>query len=118
MPVQGQIAPGLALGTLAADASNGTTNVFVNGRNLPVQELVWLQTTLRTQVLQGRYWLDAAGNMGLEGGPALVNLVAASRASGGGAGGDNFWSSSTGRGNESNGAGYVCTGGTCATYGM
>lgn len=117
-PVQGQIQPGMPFGELAADASRGTTNVFVNGRNLPVVEVLFLQNLLQTAVMQGRYWLDAQGNVGVEGGPAMVNLYAVARSRGGG-GGDNFWSSATARGNESNGAGYVCVnGGTCATYGM
>jgi hypothetical protein len=39
-------------------------------------------------VLPGRYWVDAQGNCGIEGGPAFVNLrVAAAQAAGGGAGG-------------------------------
>jgi hypothetical protein len=29
--------------------------------------------------LPGRYWLDAHGNLGVEGGPPLVNLVTALR---------------------------------------
>ena len=122
MPVQGQTYPGLSFGRLAPDASHGTTYVVVNGRTLPVQEVAWLQQLLRVAyITPGSYWLDAQGNIGVEGGPVLVNLYAAARSNGGnggGGGGDNFWSSRTGRGNESNGAGYVCTGGTCATYGM
>jgi hypothetical protein len=34
----------------------------------------------RGVVYPGRYWVDAQGNAGPEGGPALVNLVAVARA--------------------------------------
>lgn len=116
MPVQGQIQPGLASAPLAPNASHGTTNVFVNGRNLPAQEVAWLEQLLRSRIAAGRYWLDAQGNVGYEGGGAVANLVVVARRNHGG--GDNFWAGRAGAGNESGGAGYVCTGGTCATYGM
>lgn len=73
-PTVGLVLPGLELGgSLRADASNGTTLVWVNGRRLPWPDLVALQQ-LTGPVLPGRYWLDANGNAGFEGGPALVNL--------------------------------------------
>jgi hypothetical protein len=79
-PAQGQIAPGLALGgPLQARASVGAragiTGVFVNGRELHPQELVYLQQ-LYGSVRPARYWLDAGGVGGFEGGPAIFDLRA------------------------------------------
>lgn len=75
----GRIDAGLKLGgRLRADASNGNTRVFVNGRRLPAVELQAL-VRLVGRVAPGRYWLDAYGNAGFEGGPAIVNIVAAHR---------------------------------------
>lgn len=123
-PAAGFIQAGLELGQMSADASGGTTGVYVNGRNLHQQDLMGLQQLLQTVVQPGNYWLDHMGNMGVQGGPALVNLVQVARAqSGGGNGGggdDNFWSNprTNATGNSSGGAGYVCVDGSCATYGM
>lgn len=88
-PTAGFTTAGLDIGgPLRADASRGTTAVFINGRQLPVQDVLALQALLGA-VHAGRYWVDAQGNAGLEGGPPLVNLVAVARAraaqSGGGA---------------------------------
>jgi len=80
-PWAGQIQAGLRLGgPLRESASNGNTGVIVNGRRLPWTELLALQA-LVGYVRPGRYWLDPYGNAGFEGGPALVNLAAASRQS-------------------------------------
>jgi hypothetical protein len=66
--------PGLALGgPLRANASNGHTGVFVNGRELHRLDLVALQGL--GQAWSGRYWLDALGNFGREGGRMLGNLA-------------------------------------------
>jgi hypothetical protein len=82
----GQIHPFLDLGgPLKAKASNGTTGVFINGRELHVVDVLRLQQI--TRVIPGRYWCDAYGNIGFEGGPVLVNLwalAAAANARGGG----------------------------------
>jgi hypothetical protein len=78
-PTLGQIPAGLKLGRLHAQASGGSTGVFVNGRRLPRAELDALQQLVGT-VRPGRYWLDALGNAGLEDGPPLVNLIDAYRA--------------------------------------
>jgi len=78
-PALGQIHAGLNLGgRLPPQASNGDTDVYVNGRRLPRAELSALEQ-LVGPVEPGRYWLDAAGNAGLEGGPVLVNVIAAHR---------------------------------------
>ena len=78
-PTLAFIVPDLDLGgPLAADASGGNTGVFLNGRELPQYDLVEL-TRLVGFVSPGRYFLDANGNAGFEGGPPMINLVAASR---------------------------------------
>jgi hypothetical protein len=106
--------PGHDLGTLAADASAGTTEVYLNGRNLTVTEVQILTYLAQTPIPPGRYWLDAQGNTGYEGYNIPVgNLFAAARMAqqrgGGGGGGDNFWTSrfSAGNYNADNSQGYV-----------
>lgn len=80
-PAAGIILPFLDIGgPLQANASNGNTGVFFNGRQLHVLDVVALQQI--TPVYQGRYWVDAQGNIGLEGGPALVNLWVLANAGG------------------------------------
>lgn len=107
-PTLAFIMPGLDLGgPLAPDASAGSTGVFVNGRELPPYDLIAL-TRLVGFVQPGRYFLDAMGNAGFEGGPPMVNLVAASRQLQSQGGGDGWYSQSAqAGGNESGGAGYV-----------
>jgi hypothetical protein len=74
-PTSGFTFPGLNLGgPLHADASRGNTRVFINGRELHYLDVLALQQ-LVIQVLPGRYWVDAQGYCGYEGGPALLNLV-------------------------------------------
>ena len=71
---RGFVQAGLRLGgPLPADISGGGTGVFINGRELPPIDLAALQR-LTGPVAPARYWLDAEGNAGLEGGPALANL--------------------------------------------
>ena len=78
-PTQGFIPAGLQLGgPLQPDASGGATRVFINGRQLPMQDVVALRQLVGTTI-PGRYWLDAQGNVGVEGGPAFMNLVALAR---------------------------------------
>lgn len=73
-PTVGFGAAGLSLGgTLRADASGGNTRVFINGRELHSIDVLGLSQL--GPVYPGRYWVDAAGNCGFEGGPAFVNLV-------------------------------------------
>ena len=72
-PAMGLIQPLMKLGgPLKADASNGNTGVFINGRELHSLDVRALQQI--TVVIPGRYWCDAQGNIGFEGGPPLVNL--------------------------------------------
>ncbi len=86
-PSVGQIVPGLVLGgALQADASSGATGVFINGREIHMQELLELQSIFG-EVPLGRYWLGADGIGGLEGGPPSFELAPApSQAEGGGSG--------------------------------
>ena len=78
-PTAGFTVAGLNLGgPLKADASNGNTGVFINGRQLHTMDVLGLQQLIGA-VYPGRYWVDAYGNAGFEGGPALVNLIAVAR---------------------------------------
>ncbi len=73
-PVAGFVVAGINVGgDLRPDASHGNTNVFINGRELHIQDVRALQQL--GPVLPGRYWVDAYGNCGFEGGPFFVNLV-------------------------------------------
>jgi hypothetical protein len=73
----GFIAAGLDLGgALPADASSGTTGVFLNGRELPTEDLQQLEQLVFQPIAPGRYVLDAAGNYGAEGRPTQVNIFA------------------------------------------
>ena len=81
-PTAGYMTPDLELGgPLAPDASHGDTGVFVNGRELHARE-VWDLRQVVGVVYPGRYWFDAQGNYGLEGGPPMGNLWAIARGSG------------------------------------
>lgn len=72
-PTLGFIQAGLALGgSLQTDASNGDTGVFINGRQLHRLDVIGLQQL--GPVLPGRYWVDAMGNVGFEGGMMFGNL--------------------------------------------
>ena len=67
-PVTGQMSPGLRLGgALRADASAGTSGVFINGRQLTQGEKAYIEQTCRTPVARGRYSVDARGIGGFEG---------------------------------------------------
>jgi hypothetical protein len=101
--------PGLPLGgRLPAHASGGgngrLTGVFVNGRELHPYDVRAL-IALYGQVWPGRWWVNALGYFGPEGGPAIGNLrqAAASRGGsswsrGGGAGSNSFWTGGDGNG--------------------
>src|SRR5262249_17922656 len=72
----GFLPAGLPLGgPLMADASNGTSGIFVNGRQLTTGEEAFLETVLGSPIAPGRYFLDANGDAGMEGGPVLVTRV-------------------------------------------
>jgi len=83
-PAEGFIAAGLNLGgPLREDASHGDTGVFINGRQLHRIDVARLMQI--GPVYKSRCWMDAYGNIGLEGQPAFGNVwVAAAQATGGG----------------------------------
>ena len=88
-PTAGLLPPSLRLGgELQADVSGSGTGVFMNGREIHPLEYAYLHQIFG-YVLPGRFWLDAQGNGGLEGGPPMFNLVAAAQQAGVGGGGNN-----------------------------
>jgi hypothetical protein len=100
---------GLPLGgAVPAQASGGgdgrVSGVFVNGRELHPRDVQVLTQIYGVAPQPGRYWVDAAGNAGHEGGPAFVNLIQAARQrSGGGAGGGSWYQRSWGVGGDTYG---------------
>jgi hypothetical protein len=86
-PTLGFTQPHMELGgALRADASNGNTGVFINGRELHQLDVAALRQ-LTPYVIPGRYWVDARGIGGYEGGPPIFDLQALARAAGGAQGG-------------------------------
>ena len=74
-PTMGVIMPFLNLGgPLQSNASNGNTGVFINGRELHMLDVFALQQLV--PVFKGRYWIDAQGYFGFEGGPPVGNFWA------------------------------------------
>jgi len=72
-PAAAILPPGLGLGgPMPANASGGGTRMFVNGRELHPIDVA----RLGGPSVPGRFWLDANGNYGIEGGPMLGNLGA------------------------------------------
>jgi len=86
-PTAGQMPPGLALGgELRADASGAPgTMIFINGRELHPSEVLYLQRLVGYTV-PGRYWMNAMGVGGYEGGPAFFDLLTLARQQAGGDG--------------------------------
>ena len=96
-PTAGWILAGLELGgPLPADASRGNSGVFINGRELPEADVTALLRI--TPVYQGRWWVDAQGSFGAEGGPVLGNLWVLARQRGMRPG--QAWSVYANRGND------------------
>ncbi|MAE28485.1 MAG: hypothetical protein CMJ87_05810 [Planctomycetes bacterium] len=111
-PPAGFMYPGHNFGQASEYASAGQSSIWFNGRRLTAQEVFYISALIGAQAQPGRYWFDAAGNVGFEGSPyTLGNLHAAARAgqARSAGGGDNFWSSSfsAGNSNASNTQGYV-----------
>lgn len=79
-PVKGILIANLNLGgPLKASASGGSSDVFINGREITHYELSELEKMTHTRISAGRYWLAANGLAGPEGGPALANLFQIAR---------------------------------------
>lgn len=75
-PIQGFTRSGLPLGgKLQADASGGETGVYLNGRELPSQDLD-LFINLLGQLPPGDYWLDSHFNFGIVNGTQHISLLA------------------------------------------
>jgi hypothetical protein len=75
-PCAGFMPAGMTLGgPLMQTASSGDTGVFINGRELHQLDVMELRRL--GPVFAGRYWVDAYGSFGFEGGPMLGNLAAA-----------------------------------------
>ena len=82
-PVLVILPAGLALGgPVPANASGSGTGIFVNGREIHAFDALYLQHLLGP-IKPGRYFTDAYGNAGLEGGPVMVNLLQAAQQKGG-----------------------------------
>ncbi len=78
-PMLGQLPPDLNLGgKLPADASGSGSGVFMNGRELHSTEVAYLQQ-LFGYTIPGRYWMNAQGVGGVEGGPPIFDMVAVAR---------------------------------------
>jgi len=76
-PTAGFLIAGLGLpGPMPEDISGGGTGIFINGREIHVLDREALQKIFG-QTIPGRYWLDAQGNLGPVGGPAIANLAMA-----------------------------------------
>jgi len=90
----GFLNPGHDFGPLPADASNGNTGVFINGRQLNMAEGLYCQQ-LFCAVYQGHWWLDGrTGNIGVEGNPMpLANVYMILQQRGRSGGGGYSWSS-------------------------
>ena len=80
-PTTGFILAGLNLpGPMPVDISGGGTGIFINGREIHPLDQLGLQRLFGI-TYQGNYWLDAQGNLGVVGGPAVVNILDAIQAS-------------------------------------
>lgn len=80
-PSVGQLPPGLTLGgPLKADASGRGMGTFINGRELHPVEVQQLTLLFNAPVPRMRFWMNAQGVGGPEGGPATFSLQAAAQA--------------------------------------
>jgi len=83
-PTAGFIYPGLSLpGPMPVNISGGGTGIYINGREIhPLDQQALYQ--LFGVTYQGNFWMDALGNLGYVGGPAIANVLQASQAAQGG----------------------------------
>lgn len=82
-PTVGFLQPYMELGYAPLNASGGGTGVVLNGRELHPVDLAGLQQLLGF-IYPGSYWLDAYGNYGNDGGPAIGNLISIAQGAGSG----------------------------------
>ncbi len=76
---KGQLPANLSIAApMPADISGTGTGVWVNGREIHTQEYQYL-LRVYGRVIPGRYFLEANGNAGFEGGPIAYNLFADAR---------------------------------------
>mgnify|MGYP003340424885 CR=1 FL=1 len=74
----GYIRTGHGYGPVPANASNGNTGIYINGRHINTVELTRWQALFRQVIQPGRYWLDGnTGNVGVEGNPTPTGNVRA-----------------------------------------
>lgn len=115
-PPSGVMYPGHEFGEMQSNVSRGTSDVFVNGRELTIGEWMAYSDVLGYRIQQGDYWLDHEGNLGRKGNElAVANLyllAAAQQQLASGDQRDNFWTSTISAGNSSGGSGYINAGGT------
>jgi len=111
-PVAGQMLPGLGLGgPLRADASRGTSGVFINGRQLQAGEKAYLEVACNTPIMPARYWVNSTGIGGFEGQPPAFNLALCGGARGRSSGGSSTrtWCDANGACTSSGILGYITT---------
>lgn len=100
----GVMLPNLRFGRLKANASNGRTGIFINGRQINrAERLQWHQ--LLGNTIPGRYVLDQYGNLSTEQGMYVCNVVQVARARSGGSNGSFYrnWYTGNGGGGDSSG---------------
>lgn len=78
-PAAAQIEPGLPAAPLAAEASNGFSRVFVNGRELPMSTIAMLEHTY-TMIVEGQYRMGPDLLMYKYPGAPAINFAAAAGA--------------------------------------
>ena len=116
-PTLGFILPNLDLGgPLATDASGRGTNIFVNGREAHLYDVLALQQ-VTGPILPGRYFITSQGLAGSVGGPPMWNIAAMVAHALGGGGGSNTWQSrmSSGFSDGTTGAVFLPNGGIVST---
>ncbi len=74
-PTAAYILPQLDIGgSLKRNASNGSTGVTLNGRELPIEDWLVLRAIV-PYLVPGRYAMDASGILRIEDGPSLGSIV-------------------------------------------
>lgn len=75
-PVIGVMYPGHSFGILLVDASQGSSGVYINNRELQTREATQLAHIFGYyQAIPGRYWMNPNGDLGVEGFPYAIGNV-------------------------------------------